>query len=1389
MTGRYHVLHRAGGHLTQKPNKEDSKGIAGPTRQTDSTGGSDIHDSSTQSATLMTVAATKTETAPILVRNCTCRIQIGGVSAFVLIDTGSMVTIVNPERLKIHSATLSERPDGVVLKSASGHEIPITHEAALEFSFGREIRKHVAFVCPNIRQDAIIGFDFIREHNVRIDAADQSIQVANSGRIPLQDATEETARTLAGLCITQAKLRRNEHLQTSEYGAEDRPADHPAGTTNGKDGEESDQDPAVEPTRKTRGDNDGKEEVRPPSDPSSDGNTPRGEQEPRPSQPTRSVDNSGTGSRPPDRPPQGTKGDIAIGPTSPEERERLLHLVNEYPECFAWNGELGRCDLIQHRINVTTDEPVRRPAYKVAHKDREVIENEVREMLEKGVIEPSISPYAAGVVLVPKKSGETRFCVDYRGLNQVTKADHYPLPLARTEIFDTLGQAKIFSCLDCQQGYWQVGIAKEDRHKTAFRCFLGQFEFKRLAFGLKTAPATYQRLMSHILSGYTGKFCHCFIDDIICYSNTFEEHLTHLHLIFTRLKEAGIKLKPSKCVLAKETVRYLGHVISPGEIRPDPDNVSKIRDLAPPKTLKHVRTFLGMASYYRSFVKDFSRRARALTELTKKRVAFRWGPEEEEAFEDLKKALTEEPVLALPDFSKPFILMTDGSSTGLGAVLGQYHEGDTKERVIGYASRRTNRLEQNYSACEVECLALVWATKHFREYILGRTTEVLTDHWALKWLQDLKTANPRLQRWRMALQEYDLKISHKPGAQHRNADFLSRMYEDEETDEEMDDPDRTENPPIVGSGTEKGPNSQPTVAAITRRQAQVRPESPSGQDARTPENHPRTHGIGRQALARLQKEDDDCQGLRKAITDGTTLPSWAQNHIFKIRGDGVLERMSDRRHDDSEESQVVLPQELIKAAVQDAHAGHLKTGKTLGNLKKSFFFRNMYAICTKYIEGCQTCQQKDRGRKALAPLGDMPQPLGAWHTVGVDVLGPLPQTKKGNKYVIVITDYLTRFVLAVATRDQTAETTAHALMEKFLEYGLPERLITDNGPNFRSRVLAQMCHHLRTAHLFTTPYHPQFDGLCKRFNRTMASMLRGFVSDHQGDWDLYLPYLLHAYRRAPQESTKETPFFLMFGRPCRAPLDLCLRPTVTGYPDAAQEIDRAKPEAVVRMHEAFKTVQGQLRDAHERQKRNHDKNCKERHFSVGDEVLLLDERVQEGQTKKLHAPWKPGYRIIEEIGPLNYKIEHPSRRGRILRVHVNRLKIQKPEHVWPQETRAEVALSQPRGEGPRSRHLERWLQEERNKYQPFQQDHWSDVGGLSETETGDRGNREAPERNPSPDLPTPRGAGEPREPIQPRPGGTQRRTPNRRAPTRREAFETPILRRSERIRMRREQRP
>ena len=474
--------------------------------------------------------------------------------------------------------------------------------------------------------------------------------------------------------------------------------------------------------------------------------------------------------------------------------------------------------------------------------------------------------------------------------------------------------------------------------------------------------------------------------------------------------------------------------------------------------------------------------------------------------------------------------------------------------------------------------------------------------------------------------------------------------------------------------------------------------------------------IGRKGLLEAQKQDKDCQHLIKTLSTGSEQESWHRDHTFRIAPDGVLEEVTCDLTG-AVVYKVVLPQRMVQQAVEDAHAGHLKTKKTLDKLRSNYFFKRMYATCHRFVQGCPTCQEKDRGPKRQAPLGDMPEPLGAWHTVAVDVLGPLPQTRTGKKYIVVMTDYLTKYVLAVATRDQTAETTAAVLMEKFLEYGLPEKLITDNGSNFRSRLVNELCRLLKISRLFTTPYHPQFNGLCERQNRVLAAMLRAFVAENQTDWDKYLPYVMHAYRAAPQESTKESPFFLMFFHPCRAPLDIMLADNERRLPQL-EEMEATKAEMVKKLQKAFQVVRQRLKKAREDQKRAHDKRSKPIQFHVGEEVYLLDERVPEGATRKLKRPWKPGYRVIKRIGPLNYLIEHPDRRGKELRVHAQRLKAAVPAMTWPEPDQPAatrptaddrlVAVPPSNARQPPTL-LDAWLEEERCRYKPFTSDpDWGD---------------------------------------------------------------------------------
>jgi hypothetical protein len=460
-----------------------------------------------------------------------------------------------------------------------------------------------------------------------------------------------------------------------------------------------------------------------------------------------------------------------------KERSVLQPVLRKYKNVFYGLGstELGSSNQVEHSIETGDAQPIKKNPYRTPHALKPIVEEHINDMLEKNIIEPSMSPWSSRIVLVQKKSKDWtvkyRFCVDYRALNAVTKPDAYPIPNI-VDTLDSLGHSKIFSVLDMASGYHQIPVKLEHREKTAFSCHQGHFQFVKMPFGLNNAPATYQRYIDIVLMGLKGVDCLVYLDDVICFSATMEEHAKKLQAIFERLKQANFKIQPEKCVFATDTVEYLGHICTPLGVKPDPGKVRAIKDYPVPKTVRDIRSFIGLAGYYRRHVQDFAKLAQPLTNLTKKDVPFIWTDEHQLAFENLKQILSTEHLLIYPDFTQPFIVACDASTKAIGAVLSQVREGE--ERPVAYCSRQLNSAESKYSVTELELLAFLFATKQFRCYLYGRKFTVHTDHRALKWLLNLQDPSSRLTRWAVKLSEYDFVVEHRPGTKMRHADALSR---------------------------------------------------------------------------------------------------------------------------------------------------------------------------------------------------------------------------------------------------------------------------------------------------------------------------------------------------------------------------------------------------------------------------------------------------------------------------------------------------------------------------------------------------------------------------------------------------------------------------------------
>jgi hypothetical protein len=469
------------------------------------------------------------------------------------------------------------------------------------------------------------------------------------------------------------------------------------------------------------------------------------------------------------------KQDVNLNHLNPQWRERVYRILGAHRQL--WDGRLGRVTATKHRIELTPGaRPVHCQPYRAGPKARDAEAQEVHRMLQAGVIEPSSSEWASPVVLVPKPDGSLRFCVDYRKLNAITVRDTYPLP-RMDECIDSLGDASVFTTLDCNSGYWQIPVAPEDMDKTTFTSHAGTYRFGRMPFGLRNAPATFQRTVDIILSGLTWKSCLVYLDDIIIYSTSMEEHLLHLTEVLTLLGKAGLSLKLTKCHFFKETVDYLGHVIRPGKLAVAEKNTDALRKAQPPRTQTELRSFLGLCNVYRRFVPGFAKVSGPLNQLLRKGEGPTLGiltPDQLTAFHSLREKLLHPPVLALPRKEGRYVLDTDASDLQIGACLSQEHP-DKLRHPIGYWSRSLNPAERNYSTTEKECLAIVWAILLLRPYLEGQRFLVRTDHHSLRWVLNLADAQGRLARWRLRLLEFDFEVEYSPGRQHHAADTMSRL--------------------------------------------------------------------------------------------------------------------------------------------------------------------------------------------------------------------------------------------------------------------------------------------------------------------------------------------------------------------------------------------------------------------------------------------------------------------------------------------------------------------------------------------------------------------------------------------------------------------------------------
>ena len=904
----------------------------------------------------------------------------------------------------------------------------------------------------------------------------------------------------------------------------------------------------------------------------------------------------------------------------------LANLLRRYGEVFSKDsGDIGRTSLVEHSIPVVEGtRPIRQPPHRLGpHKEAEA-ERQVQDLLTKGLIEPSSGAWSAPVVLVRKKDNSWRFCIDYRRLNAVTQQDAYPIPRI-DESLDALAGSRHFSTLDLTSGYWQVPLDPDAQEKAAFATRSGLWKWKVLPFGLTSAPATFQRLMEKVLHGLHWKTLLLYLDDIIIIAPDFQTHLERLEDVLKRLQGAGLKLKPEKCELLQEKVKYLGHVVSKEGVATDPDKVADIKKWHPPRTLKELQAFLGTAGYYRQYLKDYATSAKPLTRLTTKETPWEWDAAAQEAFETLKEGLVTAPVLGYPDPAIKYILDTDASAVGVGAVLSQIQEGN--ERVIAYYSKTLGPAERNYCVTRRELLAVIKAVKHFRPYLYGQTFRLRTDHASLRWLCRRKEPSCQVARWLEILSEFPYLIEHRAGPKHGNADGLSRKGWCEDCKQCRAIEQRDGGPTHLEVQQElEAEQTGPTQREPTRVNLIL-----------TDIVEDQKQGFGPVACIYRAVQSGAEPSRRELDTGGVELKQLYQRKAaMNIREDGLLEiRIAING---KSRKCVVCPPIHRGTVLWETHRMvHAGIHRTLGRLQLTWYWPGMTADVRRTIRTCEVCQVAKQG--GCHPPGSRQRLYAGrpWQKVAVDLVGPFPVTPRGNRWILVLADHFTRWHDALPIPDATAPTVATTLDERVFSYmGLPEQIHTDQGVQFQSQLMAELCTLWGVEKTHTTPYHPQSNGIVERNNRTLGDALRTLLLRRgPEEWDLLLPQIMRAFRATPHSATKETPNALMLGRELRLPDQLMINPPTRTFQDTSeyvQTVHRRLEEA----HDALRDLQWEVQqeDAEEPTL-----------FKEGDLVLLENKRRRKGENPKLQAKFVGPYTIIKAFANHTYEIEKQGQRS------------------------------------------------------------------------------------------------------------------------------------------------
>ena len=941
--------------------------------------------------------------------------------------------------------------------------------------------------------------------------------------------------------------------------------------------------------------------------------------------------------------------EVNIGDLPSDVQKKLLGVLNDYQDVFSSSKmDIGCTSLVQHTIDTGDSYPIAVAPRRIPMALEEKVDKMIEDLLKNDIIQPSESPWNAPLVIVAKKNSDIRLCVDYRKLNAVTKRPVYPIP-ATNQLLDCLNGSMYFTTLDLSQGYYQIPMAPEDMPNTAFATRKGQYEYKRMPMGLASAPGTFQRLMHIAFKNENWEKCLIYLDDVLIHGRSVDEHLERVKAVLQRVREAGLKLSPAKCTFMKQKVEYLGHVITTEGIQTDSKKVEKVQSWPTPTTVKQLKSFLGLSGYYRRFIKDYAQIVRPLELLCAQSdsnsqrerknpgISAQWNDTHHTSFIQLKKALTSAPLLAYPMDNEMFILDTDASNIGIGAVLSQI-QGD-QERVIAYASRRLSKSERRYCTTRKELLAVIFFVRHFKHYLFGRKFQVRTDHRALLWMLNWKKPNTsQFCLWKAELELYDLEVVHRPGKLHMNADALSRLPQCQQCELKHENPQARRQVKVF----ENDQLSQSASSNQLVLQLAGNVELPNW-------NFDDDEDTG--VIIKLMKDGKLCQ---ESIPDEIKLANmktkelWKMRENLRLRGEAlyILENSIYK---------LVVPRSARRRLIAQIHqcGGHTGVNKTANLLKNQYYWPGMMDDVKIEVQCCPSCQiVKGKNGRDRAPL--QPSLVGEpFERIAIDISGPYQKSRHGHRYILAIIDYFSKYPVLIPLRQVDAETVARKVFQHWISiFGAPQIIHSDRGTNFESALFKQQCELFGIKKTRTSPYFPQADGLVERLFRTIKPMISAVVHSKKMEWCEALPFVEMGLRSSNQSSIGISPFEVLFGKLMKLPVmweSTLMGKTRQEYKGQSEYISSLRDK----LETIRQTVAENILAASNKQAGYYNNHKRAKEFTLGEKVFIKVENYVPGKfpIKKFSGP----YEVVGKRGHWSYTLKHLTN-GKVIDRNYNQMK-------------------------------------------------------------------------------------------------------------------------------------